>query len=226
MPRSISEYGGCSVSTGAIAAIRRSWATVKFETPMCRTRPCSFSSASAAQPSSMSGSGLGQWIWYRSIASARSRFRLASASRQDRVPLQVVDDPPPRPLHQRRLGEHVRPPVHAFQRPPDDLLRAAEPVPGRGVDPVDAEVERPVDRRDGLLVVLRSPAEFPSAAADRPGAEADPGDLHAGRARVPWSPAVPCSMTSSPVCLAVLMHLLRFASPCSCICLRPDFYRN
>lgn len=47
---------------------------------MCRTAPRSFSSANAEQPSSMSPSGIGQWIWYRSIASTPSRPRLASAS--------------------------------------------------------------------------------------------------------------------------------------------------
>ena len=46
-------------SAGSGAAARGS----KLETPMCRTRPCSLSSASAAQPSSMSASGIGQWIW-------------------------------------------------------------------------------------------------------------------------------------------------------------------
>ena len=33
---------------------------------------------------------------------------------------------------------------------------------------------------DRLVVVLRSPPELPPAAPDRPGAEADPGDLQAG----------------------------------------------
>ena len=61
--RSISEYCGWSVSTGAIGWIRRSCSTSKFETPMWRTSPCSLSSAIAAQPSSMSSSGIGQWIW-------------------------------------------------------------------------------------------------------------------------------------------------------------------
>jgi len=37
-------------------------------------------SAIAAQPSSTSSSGCGQWIWYRSITSTPSRRRLASAS--------------------------------------------------------------------------------------------------------------------------------------------------
>ena len=36
---------------------------IELETPICRTRPRSFSAAMAAQPSSISSSGTGQWIW-------------------------------------------------------------------------------------------------------------------------------------------------------------------
>ena len=38
-------------------------ATLKFDTPMWRTTPRSFSSTSVDQPSSISSSGVGQWIW-------------------------------------------------------------------------------------------------------------------------------------------------------------------
>ncbi len=43
-------------------AARSSCAALKFETPIQRTLPSSFSLASAVQPSSMSSSGSGQWI--------------------------------------------------------------------------------------------------------------------------------------------------------------------
>jgi hypothetical protein len=54
-----------------------------------------------------------------------------------------------------------------------DFLGAAEAVDRRGVDPVDADGHRFVDGADGKGVVLRAPAEFPVAAADGPGAQAD-----------------------------------------------------
>src|SRR6266568_1621999 len=53
----------------------------------------------------------------------------------------------------------------------DDLLGVAEAVDRRGVHPVDAGVEGPVQGRDGLVVVLRAPAER-ARAADGPGADA------------------------------------------------------
>ena len=85
--RSMSEYCGCSVSTGAIDWMRRSCPVLKFETPMCRTRPCSLSSAKVAQPSSMSSSGIGQWIWYRSMASTPSPADARLGLAQDRIAL-------------------------------------------------------------------------------------------------------------------------------------------
>jgi hypothetical protein len=60
------------------------------------------------------------------------------------------------------LGEDVRPVVHPFEGPRDDFLRVAEPVDGRGVDPVDAGVQRLVDGADGIPVVLSPPGELPA----------------------------------------------------------------
>jgi hypothetical protein len=40
-------------------------------------------------------------------------------------------------LKQEALGEHVRPLVDALQGTADDLLGAAEPVGGGGVNPID-----------------------------------------------------------------------------------------
>jgi hypothetical protein len=106
----------------------------------------------------------------------QARMRLA----QDRVAFQAVRDPLSRALEQRCLGEHVRALSESLDRAADDLLGVAEAVGGGGVDPVDAELERAVDRLDRLLVILRAPAELPATAADRPGAEANAGDLQTG----------------------------------------------
>jgi hypothetical protein len=62
-PRRSRLYGGCSESIGPIDCARRSWSTLKFETPARRIMPSSRSSQSVAQPSSTSSSGSGQWIW-------------------------------------------------------------------------------------------------------------------------------------------------------------------
>ena len=59
----IIEYGGCSEVTGAIAAARFKWSTLKFETPIQRTLPSALSCARVVQPSSTCSSGSGQWIW-------------------------------------------------------------------------------------------------------------------------------------------------------------------
>src|SRR5581483_8210820 len=87
-------------------------------------------------------------------------------------------------LEQRGLREHVRALGKTLECTADDLLGATEAVGGGGVDPVDAVLERVVDRGDRLLVVLRSPAELPAAATDRPRAEPDAGDLKAGIAEL------------------------------------------
>jgi len=44
----------------------------------------------------------------------------------------------------------------------------AEAVDRSGVDPVDAEFDRPMNRRDRFRVVLFAPAEAPIAAAPKP----------------------------------------------------------
>ena len=54
----------------------------------------------------------------------------------------------------------------------------AQAVDGGGIDPVHAAIERRVDGGDGFVVVLRSPGERPSAAAHRPGADADRRQFH------------------------------------------------
>ena len=95
----------------------------------------------------------------------------------DRVALEAVRDGAVL-LVQRRLGEHVRAIVEALQRATHDLLGVAKAVDRGGIDPVDAELDRPPDRRDRLLVVLVAPGVPPPGAPDRPCAASDAADLH------------------------------------------------
>jgi len=81
------------------------------------------------------------------------------------------------------LGGDQRPLTQATQGATHDLFAMAETVNGRGVDPVDAQVQRPVDRASGLLVVLRSPTVRPVPAAHGPGAQTDGRQLKAGLAK-------------------------------------------
>src|SRR5207302_1359424 len=73
--------------------------------------------------------------------------------------------------HHPAFGEDVRPLRHALQRLRHHLLRMAEAVHGRGVDPVHAAVQGLADHGDRLAVVLTAPGPFPPAAADRPRTE-------------------------------------------------------
>ena len=83
--------------------------------------------------------------------------------------------------HEAALGEHQRtlPDGNVTQRARDDLLRMAESVGGRGVDPVHAARHCLPNRRNRLVIVLRAPAETPLAAYG-PGAESDGGDVEVG----------------------------------------------
>jgi hypothetical protein len=87
---------------------------------------------------------------------------------QDRVGLEAVLHASSRPLDQRALREDVWPVGHPGDRAADHRLRAPEAVGRGGVDPVHAEIDRALDGRDRLFVVLRSPPELPAAATDRP----------------------------------------------------------
>jgi hypothetical protein len=102
------------------------------------------------RPGRAGGSGTGRWP---PPQAAQAGLALAP----DRIGLQAVADLAlPVPDH-AALGEDVR----ATAQPPhgagDDLLAVAQAVNRRGVDPVDASVQRLVDGGDG---VARS--EFPS----------------------------------------------------------------
>src|SRR5262249_59016348 len=98
----------------------------------------------------------------------------------DGLRVEAAEDVPSLVPRRRALREDERSLVEAPQRPLDHLLRVAEPVCAGGVDPVDAMLERTVDRSDRLLVVLRAPALDPAAPADRPRAEPDRRELEAG----------------------------------------------
>ena len=102
----------------------------------------------------------------------------------DRVPLEAVHHAAAAAVEQPGLGEHVRAPLDALQRAAHDPLRVPEAVDSRRVDPVDTELQRPLDRGHRLGVVLRAPAELPVPAPDRPRAEPDTGDLQAGPAEL------------------------------------------
>src|ERR1700691_488391 len=52
-----------------------------------------------------------------------------------------------------------------------------QPIDSRGVDPGEAAVQRALNGADGLSVILRAPCELPIAAANRPGAVTDGGEL-------------------------------------------------
>ena len=89
--------------------------------------------------------------------------------------------------NQPALREDVGPVIRAFpaKKPSDDFFGMAEPVDRRGVDPVDADLDGVIHRRNRLVVVLRTPGKRPAATSYRPGAEADAGDVHVCRPQLP-----------------------------------------
>src|SRR5262249_11518139 len=97
----------------------------------------------------------------------------------DRLRVEPAEDVAGLVPRRRALREHERPVGHVPQGPLDHGLRVAETVGPRGVDPVDAVLERAVDRADRVRVVLRAQALDPVAAADRPRPEADRRELEA-----------------------------------------------
>ena len=115
----------------------------------------------------------------------------------DRLGAEIVPDealraafPPPPALREDEdlLTGSVRP-----EGAPHDLFGAAEAVHGRRVDPVDPELHRAPDRRDGLVVVDLSPAE-PPGPSDRPGAEPHDAQIGPGATE---SPCVHARITGS-----------------------------
>src|ERR1035438_5776361 len=76
------------------------------------------------------------------------------------------------------LGKDQRPWAGpALECAGNHLFRVAQAIDGSSVDPVNAQVKRPMNRGNRLVVVLGPPGELPVAAADGPGAKADGGEL-------------------------------------------------
>ena len=185
----------------------------KFESPASRTLPASTSRPSPPtnprpgrrfRPAS--GTGTGRSARHRGGAAIRRTPRRIRSGRSDRdrrqaavvrIPLQ-----PALREHERPIGRRQRP-----QEPPDHFLRVAQPVHRCGVDPVDAEIDRPPHRGDRLVVVLRPPAVGPSAATGRPRAETHHRDVDAAAAQG--------ATRKSRVGHA--MSSLRFALPACCL---------
>src|SRR5207253_585186 len=91
--------------------------------------------------------------------------------------LQIVRDLAGIVPDQAALRENVRAALETLDRAAHDRLGVSEAVSGRGIDPVDAKIQPGADRGNRLLVVLRTPAEFPFASADRPRSDPDPRDV-------------------------------------------------
>ena len=99
--RSTSEYGGCSVSTGAIGWMRRELRDVEVGHADVADQPSSFSSASAAQPSSMSVVGVGPVDLVEVDRVDAEALQAGLDLAPDRVALEVVHDPAAAALEQR-----------------------------------------------------------------------------------------------------------------------------
>ena len=168
-------------------------------TPSSRTLPSARNASSSAQRSSARiGSMRVLWSWYRSMWSVPSRrSESSSCARID------SGSPVVRALRlARELARGVD--VVAALRGEDDLVAARlehvgeqrladsrRAVHRRGVDEVDAGVERGVEQ-PGLVVDLAPPV-----AGEGPGAEPDLGDLELGRAEPPVAHGV--LLTSSGI---------------------------
>src|ERR1700704_783138 len=75
---------------------------------------------------------------------------------------------------QTALGENVRTWARpGAQRKRYDFLGMAHAINGGGVDPVNTKLERAMNRRDRLLVILLAPTKFPTRSANGPRSEAD-----------------------------------------------------
>ncbi len=80
--------------------------------------------------------------------------------------------------HQAALGEDVWLVRSRLECACDDLLGMSQAIHGRGVNPVDAEFKRFMNRGDGIVIVLGSPGKLPVATADCPGTEPDGCEFH------------------------------------------------
>src|SRR5262249_24817815 len=111
---------------------------------------------------------------------------------------------------------------HPLEGPRDDLFRVAQPVDGRRVNPVNAGVQRLVDGRDGVNVVLGTPGEFPAPAADGPSPEADRGNEQvrvsklSGFHGLPYSVTNECYFSGRSRATNAHLDLSQTQSPCQC----------
>src|SRR5690242_9187163 len=55
-----------------------------------------------------------------------------------------------------------------LQRTPHDFLGVSQTVDRSRIDPVRTKLQRSMNRRDRIIVVLRAPAKLPARAPDRP----------------------------------------------------------
>ena len=77
----------------------------------------------------------------------------------------------------RALGEDVWA-LASFDGFANYHLRVTQAIDGSGIDPVDAQIQRTLNRLDRLLVILWSPAMCSMIATYRPGSQANRCNLH------------------------------------------------
>src|SRR5205814_5581416 len=93
------------------------------------------------------------------------------------ISLQHIMDFPLFVPTQTTFGEDIRTrAAPTCQRAGDNFFRVAGAIDRRGIDPVDSQFQGAMNRRDGGVVILSAPGEFPARTADRPGAKADGRD--------------------------------------------------
>src|SRR5205814_748711 len=88
------------------------------------------------------------------------------------ISLQDVMDFPLFVPTQTTFGEDIRTrAAPTCQRAGDNFFRVARPIDRRGIDPVDSQFQCTMNRRDGRVVILRTPGELPAGATNGPGPE-------------------------------------------------------
>ena len=64
---------------------------------------------------------------------------------------------------QNTLGKYVwAQAAPLLQRAGYDFFRVTQAVDGGGIDPVDAQLQRAMNRSDGIRIILRAPGKFPA----------------------------------------------------------------
>src|SRR5215472_970050 len=83
------------------------------------------------------------------------------------------------------LGEDVGARTAQVKRAGHHFLGMPQAVNGRGIDPVDAEIECRLDGGDRIAVVLRTPGPLPTASSHRPCANPDGGNPQVALSELP-----------------------------------------